>query len=96
MRVFTVSTRRFQRAASQNSGPRDSGKGVRTPFRRSGCGLTHVDLQMCEIGEAGEQALGALCGDGNDMDLVYEDGVLRSRSSRSDGVGSEPRYKFSN
>ena len=48
---------------------------------------------MCEIGEAGEQALGALCGDGNDMDLVYEDGVLRSRS---DGVGSEPRYKFSN
>ena len=51
---------------------------------------------MCEIGEAGEQALGALCGDGNDMDLVYEDGVLRSRSSRSDGVGSEPRYKFSN
>ena len=58
-----------------------------------GCGLTHVDLQMCEIGEAGEQALGALCGDGNDMDLVYEDGVLRSRS---DGVGSEPRYKFSN
>ena len=43
LRVFTVSTRRFQRAASQNSGPRDSGKGVRTPFRRSGWALTRVE-----------------------------------------------------
>ena len=35
------------------------------------------------------QVFKALCGDGNDLALVYEDGVLRSRS-RSDGAGSEP------
>ena len=35
LRVFTVSTRRFQRAPSRNPGPRNSGKGVRTPFCRS-------------------------------------------------------------
>ena len=32
LRVFTVSPRRFQRAASRNPGPRNSGKGARTPF----------------------------------------------------------------
>ena len=37
MRVFTVSTARFQRAASRNPGPRNSVKGVRTP---SPVGLT--------------------------------------------------------
>ena len=36
LRVFTVSPRRPQRAASRNPGPRDSGKGGRTPFLRSG------------------------------------------------------------
>ena len=34
LRVFTVSTRRFQRAPSRNPGPRDSGKGAQTPFCR--------------------------------------------------------------
>jgi len=34
LRVFTVSTRRFQRAQNRNPGPRDSGKGAQTPFRR--------------------------------------------------------------
>ncbi len=32
LRVFTVSPRRFQRAASRNPGPRNSGKGAQTPF----------------------------------------------------------------
>jgi len=32
LRVFTVSPRRFQRAASRNPGPRNSGQGARTPF----------------------------------------------------------------
>ena len=34
LRVFTVSTRRFQRAPSRNPGPRDSGNGAQTPFCR--------------------------------------------------------------
>ena len=34
LRVFTVSPRRFQRAPSRSPGPRDSGKGAQTPFRR--------------------------------------------------------------
>ena len=34
LRVFTVSTRRFQRAPSRSPGPRDSGKGAQTPFCR--------------------------------------------------------------
>ena len=34
LRVFTVSARRFQRAASRNPGPRGSGKGAQTPFLR--------------------------------------------------------------
>ena len=33
--VFTVSPRRFQRAASRNPAPRNSGKGVQTPFLRA-------------------------------------------------------------
>ena len=32
LRVFTVSTRRFQRAQNRNPGPRDSVKGAQTPF----------------------------------------------------------------
>ena len=36
LRVFTVSTRRFQPAPSRNPGPRDSGKGAQTLFCRSG------------------------------------------------------------
>ena len=36
LRVFTVSTTRFQRAPSRKEWPRDSGKGVRTPFLPSG------------------------------------------------------------
>ena len=35
LRVFTVSTRRFQRTPSRNPGPRDRGKGAQTPFWRS-------------------------------------------------------------
>ena len=35
LRVFTVSSRRFQRATSRNPGPRDSGKGAQTPFQRT-------------------------------------------------------------
>ena len=31
---FTALTRRFQRAASRNPGPRDIGKGAQTPFLR--------------------------------------------------------------
>ena len=34
LRVFTVSPRRFQRAQNRNPGPRDSGRGTQTPFRR--------------------------------------------------------------
>ena len=34
LRVFTVSTRRFQRAQNRNPGPRDSVKGAQTPFCR--------------------------------------------------------------
>ena len=34
LRVFTALTRRFQRAASRNPGPRDIGKGAQTPFLR--------------------------------------------------------------
>ena len=32
LRVFTVSTRRFQRAQNRNPGPRNSVKGAQTPF----------------------------------------------------------------
>ena len=35
LRVFTASTRRFQRAPSRSPWPRDSGKGAQTPFWRS-------------------------------------------------------------
>eukprot|EP01045_Picozoa_sp_COSAG04_P006874 COSAG04_NODE_346_length_16127_cov_10.497442_15_plen_145_part_00 len=34
LRVFTVSTRRFQRAQNRNPGPRNRVKGAQTPFRR--------------------------------------------------------------
>ena len=34
LRVFTVSTRRFQRAPSRSPGPRDRGKSAQTPFLR--------------------------------------------------------------